>query len=165
METKAPCDRCGEPATVHIRDGDAGREEVRNLCLACADEEDRAVRFRKRRLDASMVCVVIGLLVLLTSLLADPLAFGSSEGFGWQQWTGVGIALVLTTIGAIIQAPTLLVIGLTMGLVTLMADWVGFGNSSGFGWQQELGVATGLVLVVAGLAGRSAIRRADNRPA
>ncbi len=151
MEPKHTCEKCEEAAIVHIRSEVAGQVVVRHLCLRCADVEDNVVPPRERRLDVPVVVTTTGLLVLVVSVLADPLGFGSSEGFGWQQWTGVAVAAILTLTGAIIQIPMLLVVGLHTGGVTILADWLGLGSAEGFGWQQILGSALGVLLIAIGL--------------
>jgi hypothetical protein len=151
VEPKHTCENCEEAAFVHIKSEVAGQVVVRHLCRRCADVEDNVVPPRERGLDAAIVVTTTGLLVLVTSVLADPLGFGSSEGFGWQQWTGVAVAAILTLIGAIMRVSTLLVVGLIIGGVTILADWLGLGSAEGFGWQQILGSALGVLLIAIGL--------------
>jgi hypothetical protein len=79
-------------------------------------------------------------------VFADALAFGSSAGFGWQQWSGVALAGVLVLAGAIMQIPTILLIGLIAG-GTVLADRLAFGSATGFGWQQRLGSVVGVALI------------------
>lgn len=54
------------------------------------------------------VLLVIGALVIIASLLADPLNIGGGLGFGWKQLIGVVIGLVLALLGGswLIQPPT-----------------------------------------------------------
>ncbi len=151
MEPKPTCENCEEAAIVHIRSEVAGQVVVRHLCLRCADVEENVVPPRERRLNVPVVLITVGLLVLVISVFADPLGFGRSEGFGWQQWTGVALAAILALTGAIMQIPTLLVVGLITGGVTLLADWLRFGSAEGFGWQQILGSALGAVLIAGAL--------------
>jgi hypothetical protein len=129
----------------------AGQVVVRHLCLRCADVEENVVPPRERRLNVPILVTTVGLLVLVISVFADPLGFGSSEGFGWQQSTGVALAVILALTGAIMLIPTLLVVGLITGGVTLLADWLRFGSAEGFGWQQILGSALGVLLIAIGL--------------
>jgi hypothetical protein len=89
--------------------------------------------------------------VLVTSAAADWFAFGSSEGFGWKQLLGLGLAGILLLIGALVRIPALSVIGLFIGLLTVLADWLGFGNAEGFGRQQMAGCALGAALMALGL--------------
>jgi len=149
------CEKCGSPAIVHITTDSGHGMIVRHLCLACADAEDMPPATRDRRLDHAAILVVSGLLVLVISVGADLFAFGSTAGFGWRQWTGVALGLFLVFVGAVIQVPTVMVIGLITGLLTLLADWLGLGNAQGFGVHQLLGALLGMLMIGAGLlAGR-----------
>ncbi len=88
------------------------------------------------------------------SLFADQLAFGSADGFGWQQWAGVVVSTVLVIVGGLIRAPTLLSIGFVALAITLAADHIGFGSDDGFGWQQICGLVLGVLLIGGGAIGR-----------
>jgi hypothetical protein len=163
-EAKPVCECCGAPAVVHIRNEVAGEVIVRHFCLDCADAEANASPPRERRLNIPVALMIVGLIILLMSVFADALAFGSSRGFGWQQWSGVALAGLLTLAGAIMQIPTLLLIGLITGGVTVLADWLAFGSAPGFGWQQQLGSAVGVALIAASWAVARAMARGDTRP-
>jgi hypothetical protein len=102
------------------------------------------------RLNVAAVLFSTGAFVLLVSLLADWLAFGSSSGFGYKQFLGLGVAGILVLLGALMRIPTMFVIGLIVGVLALLADWLGFGNATGFGWQQITGVALGCCLLACG---------------
>ncbi len=154
MEEKTPCRSCGEPATVHIRNGFGEQSVVQDYCLACAEAQDRAAAARIRRLNTTTVCIAVGLLAGFISLFADQLAFGSADGFGWQQWGGVVVSTILVIVGGLIRAPTLLAIGLVALAITLAADRIGFGNADGFGWQQICGLGLGVLLIGGGAIGR-----------
>lgn len=144
------CERCGVPALVHIRTESAGVAAVRHLCLKCADLEHEASQAIPLAPNVAAILIVVGALVALISAFADPLGFGGAAGFGWQQWSGILIAGILVLAGAIVQAPTLPILGLLVGMVTLLADWLGLGSAAGFGWQQGLGVAVGVALILLG---------------
>jgi hypothetical protein len=92
----------------------------------------------------------LGCVVLLISLFADQLRFGHSEGFGPKQEIGLGIAVVCVFTAALLRVPTLMVIGILAGGLTILADILRFGQEEGFGWQQMLGVAVGGTLVLCG---------------
>ena len=158
--TQTQCERCGVPAIVHIRAESAGVAAVRHLCLKCADVEHEETRGITLAPNIAVILIVVGALVALISAFADPLGFGRAAGFGWQQWSGIVIAAILVLVGAIVQAPTLPVLGLLVGMVTLLADWLELGSAEGFGWQQGLGVAVGVVLLLLGfgLTRRSSVQ-------
>ena len=162
-EPKPVCENCGGPAVVHIRNEAAGVVVVRHLCLLCADAEDHAAPARERELNFPVALITVGLIILLMSTFADVLAFGSSAGFGWQQWSGIALAGVLALAGAIMQIPTLLLIGLITGAVTVLADWLAFGSAEGFGWQQMLGSALGAALIAVALTIARAMAREQSR--
>ena len=152
-ETKSPpgCDRCGQRAIVHISAFPGNARLVRHFCLACADDEVYRAAIRQQRVNFSAVILCVGLIVLVLSLSADVLAFGNSEGFGWQQRTGWAIGAALFLIGAIVRVGTLVVIGLFAGTLALLADWLAFGSGQGFGRQQFAGVLLGIAVSVLGL--------------
>jgi len=148
-EAKPYCEVCGEPAIVHISNEDANKATLRHLCLQCAADEDD-VQPREQMLNRAAVLLVVGLFILMISLFADVLAFGRSEGFGWQQQAGLALAAVLVLTAALMRIPTVLVIGLMIGAITVLADWLGLGNTEGFGMQQIAGSLLGLFLIGAG---------------
>lgn len=115
------------------------------------DAEDETFITRGRKIDIAVAMFCIGPYVLLISLFADVLGFGSAQGFGWQQWMGVLIAGAIGLAGAIVRAPTLWTIGMFVGGVTVLADWLGLGSAPGFGWQQVLGSALGVALILIGV--------------
>lgn len=144
------CDLCGTPAVVHIGGDMEMHPRLRHLCAACADAEELARPDRDRRLDHAAVLVAVGFSILFISVFADVLAFGGSEGFGWKQWAGMALAGILVMVGVAMWIPTVLVIGLFVGGLTALADYLGFGNASGFGLQQIGGALLGLGMVMVG---------------
>ncbi len=149
---KPVCEICGVPAVVHINDQASEGATMRHLCFQCADREDMSSATRTRRLNFGAVLAAVGLMLLVISLLADVLAFGDAEGFGWQQLSGVALAGILVLVGAVMRIPTLLVAGLIGVVMTILADWLAFGSAEGFGWRQILGCVVGLILVVSGVS-------------
>ncbi len=145
------CETCGVPAVVHINSGASAGPRMRHLCFGCADREDMSAGSCKRRLNPGAVLAAVGLMMLVISLLADYLAFGGSEGFGWRQLLGVALAGVMILIGAAIWVPTLLAVGLIGAVMTILADRLAFGSSDGFGWQQILGCLVGVCLSFGGI--------------
>jgi len=146
---KFRCEVCGEPANVHISNENADGATLRHLCLQCAaDEDDLAPR--EPMLNLAAVLVVVGLFILVISLFADVLAFGRHEGFGWQQQAGLALAAVFVLTAALVRIPTVLAIGLMIGAITVLADWLGLGNAEDFGIRQVAGTLLGLLLIGAG---------------
>lgn len=45
----------------------------------------------------------------------------------------------------------LILVGVILAFVSLGADVLGIGNQSGFGWQQLLGTAIGVIVVLVGV--------------
>lgn len=147
------CLKCRAPANVHIRDVDNSAVLVRHLCMNCADEADALLAGRDSVLDHCAISISVGLFVLVLSVFADGLGFGNTAVFGWKQILGIGVAGVLILAGAVMRVPTMLIVGLIFGVLALLADWLGFGNSEGFGRHQITGTFAGFVFIVAGLIG------------
>ena len=104
-----------------------------------------------RKRTRAALLIVVGLIILVISIGADFFAFGHAEGFGWKQMTGVFCGAALVLIGAIAQAHTVAVTGFIMAGITLLADYLGFGSSPGFGWHQMLGSLLGVFLLLLGI--------------
>ncbi len=49
----------------------------------------------------AIAALVIGIVLALVSILADPLGVGGSQGFGWKQGLGLIVGLALIAWGAI----------------------------------------------------------------
>jgi hypothetical protein len=119
-------------------------------CASCAGEMGLVMSTDVRISNLAAFLLLSGLHVLMISLLADELAFGSANRFGWQQIAGLALAGILLLTGAIVRTPVLMAIGLVISLFTFFADWLGFGSSEGFGWQQVTGTCLGVLLVASG---------------
>ena len=158
---KLVCEACGAPLAVSGAGQDApGPASPPLLCAGCAQSHEALRVAPGQGVNRAAILMSVGLFVLALSGLADVLAFGSHEGFGWRQGLGLGLAGVLVLTGAMMRIQTLFVIGLIIGLLTLLADWLGFGDAPGFGWQQISGSLLGAALIVIGLlVGRTPIRR------
>jgi len=150
-EPELVCEKCGAPLSVTGADKEAPDPTMPLLCVLCAADDQQAGPRRARGANRAAILLCVGLFVLVISAAADWLAFGSSEGFGWQQLLGLGLAGILLLIGAVVRIPTLSVIGLFIGLLTVLADWLGLGNAPGFGWHQVSGSLLGAALIAAGL--------------
>ena len=150
-EPELVCEKCGAPLSVTGKAEEAPDPVRPLLCVLCAAHDQEAGPRRARGANRAAILLCVGLFVLVISAAADWLAFGSSEGFGWKQLLGLGMAGILLLIGALVRIPTLSVIGLFIGLLSVLADWLGFGNAEGFGWQQMAGCALGAALMALGL--------------
>jgi hypothetical protein len=152
MDTSKPlCERCGAPAIVHITSENSAGSGVRHLCLNCADSEDAAVRRTNRGLDHAAILIVTGLMALIISGFADVLKWGNGGAFGYKQIIAVFLAGGGLLIGAAARIPTLYLLGLVTGGLTLIADYARFGNSPGYGVEQCAGVIAGAILLGAGI--------------
>lgn len=136
--------------------------------MACADQRSQSehrfrshFRLRMTRTEIGGILTGLGLFVLTVSALADVLQFGTSEGFGWQQDVGLGLAAVLTLTGSLFGVLVLVVIGVFVGSVTILADFLAFGSNPGFGIQQQIGSAIGAVVLAIGLV---AMRKTTRKP-
>lgn len=166
--TQVRCNSCGELAIVHISNVVAGRRITQDLCMACADRRSQSAResashFRLRmtRSEIGGALIGVGLFVFTVSAFADVLQFGMSEGFGWHQSVGLALAAMLTLTGSLFGVLTLVMIGVFIGSVTLLADFLAFGSNPGFGIQQMIGSTIGAVILAVGFrAVRKPVTRA-----
>ena len=148
------CEMCG----AEIPAGDGARDPGGSrLCPRCVGLHHPASHGRRGGLNRPAILIATGLITLVISLLADTVAFGRAKGFGWRQLLAAGIAGVFFLCGGILRIPTLVVVGLLAGGLSLLADLLKFGASPGFGVHQVAGCGLGLLLVVLGwrLAGGS----------
>jgi hypothetical protein len=49
----------------------------------------------------SLVLIIIGMILVLLSLVADMLGVGAHAGFGWKQMTGTIVGVVLAVVGVL----------------------------------------------------------------
>ena len=61
------------------------------------------------------------------------------------------LAAVLTMMGSLFGVLVLVVIGVVVGLLTVLADFFSFGSNPGFGVQQKLGSFVGAIILLLGL--------------
>ena len=146
------CDECAAAAIVHISDIVDGSAVMHHYCRLCADDAEVHRFVTGEYSGIAALPIVVGGFLLTLSLFADRLAFGSSEGFGSLQWTGVVLAGIIMLLGAVARAPIFVMIGLIAGILATLADWLAFGSAQGFGWQQILGCAAGALLIATGIA-------------
>jgi len=147
--TEAACERCGAPANVHASEVIDGASVIRHFCNDCYDSVHIEPPDRRRRWGEAAVLASVGLVVLALSISADWHRLGKFAGFGWQQKVGVVLGGVVIVFGAVARSPLLLIMGMVTMLLSLMADWLAFGESAGFGWKQMLGTALGVALLLA----------------
>ena len=124
---------------------------MEHLCNLCANTHDSAMRDATHRRGRGVVLILVGSFVLFISLFADQLAFGHSDGFGWRQAAGLGVACLVFLIGTLVRVPALIVSGVAIGGVALLADWMQLGAMEGFGRQQTLGVMFGSLMILGGI--------------
>jgi hypothetical protein len=48
--------------------------------------------------------LLIGVVLLLVSLLADPLGIGTGGGWGWKQMTGMAVGVLLVVVGLVLRS-------------------------------------------------------------
>jgi hypothetical protein len=157
------CQICGQEARVHVTSEQTGQATVRHLCISCAAARSDIEQERYSAINHGFVMICIGVFITLMSVFADSLRFGKSAGFGELQWTGLVLAIVLLLSGLVLRTLTVLMTGAVLGGITLLADWLSFGNSPGFGGQQVLGVILGSAMILFGLY--LALRRQKPLPA
>lgn len=146
------CEKCGAPAVVHIGHDPEYGNVIRHFCLGCADAIHAAAVRPRRTLDHAAVAICAGLIVMLLSIFADVLRFGQASGFGWKQDVGMVLGAFTVFLGMLFRIPTVLVVGLQAIALSVLADWLDFGHGEGFGGQQMLGTALGVLITVFGIA-------------
>lgn len=147
------CDTCGKSATVQLLAGYRdGRPVRRHLCLACAVSAPQLLRplipSRHLRLDAALV--LAGVLVCVLGLVRDWLPT-SVGGFGWHQMLGVSVGALVLVLGLMTRVDFLAAGGVVVLGIAGAADLLLRSGSAGIGWKQELLIAFGLVMILAGL--------------
>lgn len=156
------CETCGKSATVQLLAGYRdGRPVRRNLCLACAVAAPQLLRplipSRHLRLDAALV--LAGVLVCVVGLVRDLLPT-SVGGFGWQQMLGVSVGALVLVLGLMTRVDFLAAGGVVVLGIAGAADLLLRSGSAGIGWKQELLIAFGLAMILAGLRLARVRRRA-----
>ncbi len=149
--SKPVCERCGAPAIVHFTGEGPAACGVRHLCLDCADRRDAAPFRKERGLNHAAIVLVTGMMILMITLFADVLRFGGGQGFGFKQMIGLIFAGGGLLVGAVTRIPTLYVVGGIAGGLTLLADYVQFGKSPGFGLEQMTGLGVGFSILLLGM--------------
>ncbi len=124
---------------------------MRHFCVDCEEAFEEHSRSRRRRSGDAAVVIVVGALTLLMSLFADALRLGGTEGFGSFQMAGVLIGCLLSLLGAVARARTLLILGVILLSQSLLADWLALGNAEGYGVHQAIGSAGGMLIIIVGV--------------
>jgi len=148
-DTGPVCEQCGAPARIHASDVVKGVPTLRHFCNSCYDDVHVEPWELRRHWSLAAVLACVGAVVLGLSISADWHQLGKFAGFGWQQKIGVVLGGVLLVFGAVARTPTLVVMGLVTACLSLLADWIAFGESEGFGWKQILGAGVGVAFVAA----------------
>lgn len=155
------CQECGADADVHVSNIVGAEKVVYHLCQLCADEFQVDHPTGRRRSGFAAMVITFGAMTTLISLFADPLAMGDGETFGWQQKTGLIVAGILVLLGAVMRAQTLLMLGVFLGVLDLLADWLHLGSQPGFGIQQLTGTLVGMGIILVGVFVARARRRTE----
>jgi hypothetical protein len=50
-----------------------------------------------------IICLIVGIIGLILSLIADPVGIGGSPGFGWKQIAGVIVGVILGIVGLLLS--------------------------------------------------------------
>ena len=50
-----------------------------------------------------IICLIVGIIGLILSLIADPIGIGGSLGFGWKQIVGTVVGVILGIVGLILS--------------------------------------------------------------
>lgn len=148
--TSPLCETCGAPADVHISNVQNGVATLRHFCADCEDAVVRDLASRRNRVGDAAVFIVLGVVVLGMSVLADAVRLGATDGFGKQQWGALLAGGLLLLLGAVTRARTLLVLGCVTVILAALADLLALGGASGYGVHQMLGSLLGVALILAG---------------
>jgi hypothetical protein len=104
-----------------------------------------------------ILLLVAGIVLMFVSLLADRIGIGGTSGFGYKQSIGSVIGGFVTAAGFYLASGNrkltgilLLVGGVVLLVVSLLADRIGLGVTTGFGYDQIIGAAAGVIAAVVG---------------
>ena len=50
-----------------------------------------------------IICLIVGIIVLILSLIADPVGIGGAVGFGWKQIVGAIVGIIFGIVGLILS--------------------------------------------------------------
>jgi uncharacterized membrane protein YqjE len=89
------------------RDSSGRRSQVASITFAVDDREETGVRVPTESLGLGLGLVLIGLVLMLVSGLADVIGLGDPTArFGWKQVLGLLVGVALVVAGAIIAWTT-----------------------------------------------------------
>lgn len=144
------CEICGAEARIHVSNDPGAPGRVAHYCLECAEADDLQNVLGRRSRNRSAVVMSLGLFVLLVSLVADSLNLGSEEGAGFRYVVILAVCSTLIGVGALTRTATVLIMGLAFTCVALLADLLSLGDAPGFGMQQRVGAAIGILIILGG---------------
>jgi hypothetical protein len=157
------CPVCGTDSveTVLREEGD-GERVLHQFCRECARRQESEVKYRNRRLAASLATPMtyVGLLLVLLALVADLLAISGRSGFGWRQMTGAEVGFLCVFLGLMLRRALLGTAGLYLLVLSLLADLLKVGHAPGAGWRAQAALGVGTATLAAGLY----LRRRLTRP-
>lgn len=150
------CEDCSERAWVHLADQIPGQGPVvKHLCFRCAEQRNPVVPvWRMQRtlpLSDAAILIANGVFIVTLSIFADQLRLGGTKGFGLYQLVGVVLSMLLLIAGGLLRAPTVVLMSMMLGGLTLVADILKLGLMPGFGWHQFWGIVFGMALILFGL--------------
>ncbi len=104
-----------------------------------------------------IVLLVVGVVLMFVSLMADRLGIGGAPVFGYWQSLGsvaggfvVAAGFYLASDNRKLTGILLLAGGVILFVVSLIADKIGLGASASFGYDQIIGVVAGIVAAAVG---------------
>lgn len=149
------CAVCRQAARVRILETYvAGRPVIRHFCFECADRYFGQLSRQEppvaRRASLGALMILAGILLGLLAIVADHLGIHGNPGFGWYKQTGLVTGSLLICLAAVWRIDIIGVLGILMLGLAAGANLLGLAGRDGFGWKQQMAMAAGLVLVVAG---------------
>jgi hypothetical protein len=114
----------------------------------------------KNKKTTGIALLAVGVILLIISLAADVIGIGNWAGFGLRQFVGTISGVILAVVGFVLISGiiknrktagiALLVAGVILLIISLAADVIGIGNSTGFGLGQIAGAVVGVIAAVLG---------------
>jgi hypothetical protein len=164
------CERCGEPALVHIMHEVGRPGSVRHLCMTCADGAAGLTEVLEGHLRRGLRTTLFGLLVLTVSLIADqaPIERRPAPGL-WQ----IGLfcaAILMTSCGSLSGVTGLSVTGLLLLTGVLTTGYLDGRRPPAMGTAPAIGVVLGVLMIAWGMAREHTgfwrrVTNRDSRPA
>ena len=161
------CPVCGTASVETVLREDGGGERVlHKFCRECARRREAELRYRHRRMAASLATPIsyVGLLLVLLALVADHVAISGRSGFGWRQMAGAEVGFLCDFLGVMLQRALLGTAGLYLLVLSLLADLLKVGHAPGAGWRAQAALGVGTATVAAGLYLRRMLTRPPSVP-